>query len=125
MKGSYLFTSESVSEGHPDKIADQISDALLDAILQQDPNARVAAETVVKTGMVFIAGEINTSAWVDLEPLVRSTIINIGYTDPEMGFEGNACTVLNAIGKQSSDINAALTHGANQELCAGDQHRRF
>ncbi|NCF59678.1 MAG: methionine adenosyltransferase, partial [Gammaproteobacteria bacterium] len=104
MSDSFVFTSESVSEGHPDKIADQISDAVLDAILAEDPKARVACETLVKTGMAIIAGEVTTSAWVDLEEIVRGTIINIGYTDSSMGYDGHSCAVLNAIGKQSHNI---------------------
>src|SRR5690606_28741084 len=99
-----LFTSESVSEGHPDKIADQISDAVLDAILKQDPKARVACESYVKTGMVIVGGEISTSAWVDIEELARRTVRDIGYTSSDMGFDGDSCAVLNAIGKQSPDI---------------------
>ena len=104
----FLFTSESVSEGHPDKIADQISDAVLDAILKQDPKARVACETYVKTGMALVGGEITTSAWVDIEELTRKTINDIGYTSSEMGFDANSCAVLNAIGKQSPDINQGV-----------------
>lgn len=99
-----LFTSESVSEGHPDKIADQISDAVLDAIIEQDPKARVACESFVKTGMVVVGGEVTTSAWVDIEDLVRKTVSDIGYTSSDMGFDGASCAVLNAIGKQSPDI---------------------
>lgn len=102
---SYLFTSESVSEGHPDKVADQISDAVLDAILVQDPRARVACETMVKTGVAIIAGEITTSAWVDLEALTRKVIVDIGYNSSDVGFDGATCGVLNLIGKQSPDIN--------------------
>ena len=101
---NYLFTSESVSEGHPDKVADQVSDAILDAILAQDTQARVACETLVKTGMVIIAGEITTSAWVDMENVVRQTVRNIGYDNPAMGFDWESCAVLTAIGKQSQDI---------------------
>ncbi|MCK4869731.1 MAG: methionine adenosyltransferase, partial [Gammaproteobacteria bacterium] len=99
-----LFTSESVSEGHPDKIADQISDAVLDAIIAEDKNCRVACETLVKTGMVLVAGEITTNAWVDIEQLVRKTVNEIGYTHSDMGFDGNSCAVLTSIGKQSPDI---------------------
>ena len=123
-----LFTSESVSEGHPDKIADQISDAVLDAILAKDPDARVACETLVKTGMVMIAGEITTSAWVDLEPLVREVVCQIGYTSSDMGFDGNSCSVLNAIGKQSPDISMGVDGTDRQkdhELGAGDQGLMF
>ena len=104
MSDSFVFTSESVSEGHPDKIADQISDAILDAILAEDPRARVACETLVKTGVVIVAGEITTEAWVDFEQIVRDTVVDIGYDDSKMGFDGQSCAVLNAIGKQSSDI---------------------
>ena len=125
MNKSYLFTSESVSEGHPDKIADQISDAVLDAILTQDPNARVACETLVKTGMVLIGGEITTKAWVDLEHLTRKTINDIGFTHSDMGFDGNSCAVLNAIGKQSSDISLGVTAEKNKEQGAGDQGLMF
>lgn len=121
----FLFTSESVSEGHPDKIADQISDAVLDAILKQDPKARVACETYVKTGMALVGGEITTSAWVDIEELTRQTIRNIGYTSSEMGFDANSCAVLNAIGKQSSDINQGVDRGNPLEQGAGDQGIMF
>src|SRR5579872_7429911 len=99
-----LFTSESVSEGHPDKIADQISDAVLDAIIAQDKNARVACETLVKTGMVFVGGEITTSSWVDIEQLARKVIADIGYNSSEVGFDAHSCAVITAIGKQSGDI---------------------
>lgn len=108
MASQYLFTSESVSEGHPDKVADQISDTVLDAIIADDPQARVACETMVKTGMVIVAGEITTSAWIDLEDLVRDTILDIGYNSAEVGFDGATCAVLNAIGKQSPDINQGV-----------------
>ncbi|RTE85609.1 MULTISPECIES: methionine adenosyltransferase [Gammaproteobacteria] len=121
----HVFTSESVSEGHPDKIADQISDAVLDAILEQDPRARVACETFVKTGMVLVGGEINTSAWVDIEELTRETVRNIGYTHSDMGFDGSSCAVLNAIGKQSSDINQGVDRGDPAEQGAGDQGLMF
>lgn len=121
----FLFTSESVSEGHPDKIADQISDAVLDAILKQDPKARVACETYVKTGMALVGGEITTSAWVDIEELTRQTIKNIGYTSSEMGFDANSCAVLNAIGKQSSDINRGVDRDNPLEQGAGDQGIMF
>ncbi|MBS0357924.1 MAG: methionine adenosyltransferase [Proteobacteria bacterium] len=117
-----LFTSESVSEGHPDKIADQISDAILDAIIKQDPHARVACETLVKTGMVFIAGEITTKAWVDVEDIARKTIKEIGYNSSLMGFDGESCAVVTAIGKQSPDI----AQGVDQEKTgAGDQGLMF
>ena len=125
MSDSFVFTSESVSEGHPDKIADQISDAVLDAILAEDPKARVACETLVKTGMAIIAGEVTTSAWVDLEEIVRGTIINIGYTDSSMGYDGHSCAVLNAIGKQSHNIAQGVDRGAPEEQGAGDQGMMF
>ncbi|XKM13786.1 methionine adenosyltransferase [Orbaceae bacterium ac157xtp] len=121
----FLFTSESVSEGHPDKIADQISDVILDAILAQDPKARVACETYVKTGMALVGGEITTSAWVDVEELTRQTIKEIGYTNSDMGFDGSSCAVLNAIGKQSSDINQGVDRGNPVEQGAGDQGIMF
>ncbi|MED5526967.1 methionine adenosyltransferase [Gallaecimonas pentaromativorans] len=120
-----LFTSESVSEGHPDKIADQISDAVLDAILAQDPKARVACETYVKTGMVIVGGEITTSAWVDIEALARKTVREIGYTSSDMGFDGDSCAVLNAIGKQSPDIAMGVDRKDPYEQGAGDQGLMF
>ena len=120
-----LFTSESVSEGHPDKIADQISDAVLDAILSQDPMARVACESFVKTGMVLVGGEITTSAWVDIEELVRQTVRDIGYVHSDMGFDANSCAVLSAIGKQSPDINRGVDRKDPKELGAGDQGLMF
>lgn len=121
----HLFTSESVSEGHPDKIADQISDAVLDAILAQDPRARVACETYVKTGMVLVGGEINTNAWVDIEELTRSTVRKIGYTHSDMGFDADSCAVLNAIGKQSPDINQGVDRARPEDQGAGDQGLMF
>ena len=120
-----LFTSESVSEGHPDKIADQISDAVLDAILAQDTMARVACETFVKTGMVLVGGEITTSAWVDIEELVRNTVREIGYIHSDMGFDANSCAVLSAIGKQSPDINQGVDRKDPKELGAGDKGLMF
>jgi S-adenosylmethionine synthetase len=117
----YLFTSESVSEGHPDKIADQISDALLDEIIKQDLKARVACETYVKTGMVLVGGEITTTAWVDVEEITRNTINNIGYVNSETGFDANSCAVLSAIGKQSPDINQGVNRCNPLEQGAGDQ----
>ena len=125
MSNSFLFTSESVSEGHPDKIADQISDAVLDAILKQDPRARVACETMVKTGMALVAGEITTSAWIDLEDVVRGTIIGVGYNDSSMGFDGHSCAVLNAIGKQSPDIAQGVDRESAERQGAGDQGLMF
>lgn len=121
----HLFTSESVSEGHPDKIADQISDAVLDAILTQDPKARVACETFVKTGMVLVGGEINTNAWVDIEEITRNTVREIGYVHSDMGFDADSCAVLNAIGKQSPDINQGVDRASPEEQGAGDQGLMF
>jgi S-adenosylmethionine synthetase len=120
-----LFTSESVSEGHPDKIADQISDAVLDAIIAQDKHCRVACETIVKTGMVLIFGEITTSAWVDIEQLARETINEIGYNDRNLGFDGDSCAVLTAIGKQSPDIAQGVDRKQPAEQGAGDQGMVF
>jgi S-adenosylmethionine synthetase len=125
MSRDFLFTSESVSEGHPDKIADQISDGVLDAIIQQDLNCRVACETLVKTGMVLVAGEITTSAWVDIEHLTRGIINDIGYNSADLGFDGNSCSVLTAIGKQSTDIALGVDHREDSELGAGDQGIMF
>ncbi|MDR5861268.1 methionine adenosyltransferase [Halomonas eurihalina] len=120
-----LFTSESVSEGHPDKIADQISDAVLDAIIARDKNARVACETMVKTGVAIVAGEITTSAWVDLEDLVRRVILDIGYTSSDVGFDGETCGVLNLIGKQSVDIAQGVDRAKPEDQGAGDQGLMF
>lgn len=130
-----LFTSESVSEGHPDKIADQISDAVLDAILKQDPNGRVACETIVTTGMVFVFGEISTSAYVDIQSVVRQTILDIGYNDPSLGFDGNNCAVMVDINEQSPDIAGGVDHSietrdtndsdALDKIGAGDQGLMF
>ncbi len=125
MASSFLFTSESVSEGHPDKVADQISDAVLDAMLRQDRRARVACETLVKTGVAIIAGEVTTSAWVDLEDLVRKTILRIGYNSSEMGFDGATCAVLNLIGKQSGDIAMGVDREQERAQGAGDQGLMF
>ena len=119
------FTSESVSEGHPDKMADQISDAILDAIIAEDKEARVACETMVKTGMVIIAGEITTSAWIDLEELCRDVILDIGYNSSDVGFDGASCAIINAIGKQSPDIAMGVDDRANHEQGAGDQGLMF
>ncbi|MCC6554774.1 MAG: methionine adenosyltransferase [Polyangiaceae bacterium] len=123
----YQFTSESVTEGHPDKVCDQISDAILDGILEQDPTARVACETMVKTGMAIVAGEITTKAWVDMPVVVRSTIKDIGYTDSSMGFDWETCAVLTAIEKQSPDISRGVTEGEglHKEQGAGDQGLMF
>jgi S-adenosylmethionine synthetase len=125
MSNSFLFTSESVSEGHPDKISDQISDAVLDAILEQDASARVACETMVKTGMVIVAGEVTTTAWVDIEDLVRTTVLEIGYNDSDMGFDGASCAVLNALGKQSPDIAQGVDRASAEDQGAGDQGLMF
>ena len=120
-----LFTSESVSEGHPDKIADQISDAVLDKILEQDKHARVACETYVKTGMVIVGGEITTKAWVDIEEITRNVVRDIGYTSSAMGFDADSCAVLSAIGKQSPDIAQGVDNEATKQLGAGDQGMMF
>src|SRR5262245_22041227 len=107
---SFLFTSESVTEGHPDKIADQISDGVLDAVLTDDPYGRVACETLVNTGLVVVSGEISTETYVDIQEIARETIRGIGYTDPQLGFSGDDCAVLNAIDKQSPDIAQGVDH---------------
>ncbi|PZO34908.1 MAG: methionine adenosyltransferase [Shackletoniella antarctica] len=120
-----IFTSESVSEGHPDKMADQISDAVLDAILKEDLYARVAVETLVKTGMAVIAGEVRTDTYVDLEDIVRNVILGIGYDSSDVGFDGASCAVLNAIGKQSSDIAIGVDVAIDKDLGAGDQGLMF
>jgi len=125
MSGSYLFTSESVSEGHPDKVADQMSDAVLDAIIVQDRKARVACESLVKTGVAIIAGEVTTNAVVDFEPLIRKTICDIGYTSSEIGFDGKTCAVMNILGKQSPDIAQGVDRKKPEEQGAGDQGLMF
>ncbi|MES2217578.1 MAG: methionine adenosyltransferase [Pseudomonadota bacterium] len=125
MSRDFLFTSESVSEGHPDKIADQISDAVLDAILKQDKHARVACETFVKTGMVLVGGEISTNAWVDVESITRNVIRDIGYTSSTMGFDWQSCAVMSAIGKQSTDIAQGVDKAKLEEQGAGDQGLMF
>jgi len=125
MANDYIFTSESVSEGHPDKMADQISDAVLDSILAEDKNARVACETMVKTGLVIIAGEVTTTAYIDLEDLVRKTVLDIGYNGSDVGFDGATCSVLNALGKQSPDIAQGVDRSAPEEQGAGDQGLMF
>ena len=125
MSSSYLFTSESVSEGHPDKVADQISDAVLDAIMAVDPAGRVACETLIKTGVVVVAGEVTTSAWIDLEKLVRDTVLAIGYNSSEMGFDGASCGVVNIIGKQSPDIAMGVDRKSKRKQGAGDQGLMF
>ncbi|RDH82915.1 MAG: methionine adenosyltransferase [endosymbiont of Galathealinum brachiosum] len=127
MSKSHLFTSESVSEGHPDKVADQISDAILDAIFEQDPKARVACETLINTGMVVLSGEITTSAWVDMQQIVRDTVRDIGYTSSEMGFDADSCAVITSIDKQSPDIAMGVNEGEGDDLeqGAGDQGLMF
>ena len=127
MSRSRLLTSESVSEGHPDKMCDQISDTVLDAVLQQDPRGRVACETLVKTGMVIVAGEITTSATIDIEALIRQTVCDIGYDDARYGFDGSTCAVINALGKQSPDIAMGVNEGEgdDKEQGAGDQGMMF
>src|SRR6188508_3477178 len=125
MSGGFHFTSESVSEGHPDKVADQISDAVLDALLARDPKARVACETLVKTGVAVVAGEVTTSAWVDLEAIVRGVICDIGYTSSEVGFDGKTCGVVNIIGKQSGDIAQGVDRAKPEDQGAGDQGLMF
>lgn len=125
MANSHLFTSESVSEGHPDKVADQISDAILDAIFEQDTAARVACETMVNTGMVVISGEITTEAWVDMQDVVRQTVKRIGYNSSEMGFDWESCAVLTSIDKQSADIAMGVDESEDHEQGAGDQGLMF
>jgi len=120
-----IFTSESVSEGHPDKMADQISDAIVDAILTDDKEARIAVETLVKTGMVVVAGEVRTSTYVDLEDLIREVVLDIGYDSSDLGFDGASCAVLNAIGKQSPDIAMGVDEGEDKDMGAGDQGLMF
>ncbi len=125
MANRKLFTSESVSEGHPDKMADQISDAILDAILAEEPDSRVACETLIKTGFVLISGEITTNAWVDLESIVRQVICDIGYDHSDKGFDGHSCGVLNAIGKQSQNIAQGVARKDKRKQGAGDQGMMF
>ena len=125
MADNSVFTSESVSEGHPDKLSDQISDAILDALLEQDPDARVACETLVKTGMVVLAGEITSSANIDFEQVCRETIIDVGYDSSDVGFDGASCAVINALGKQSPDIAMGVDETADHEQGAGDQGLMF
>lgn len=125
MPNDFIFTSESVSEGHPDKVADQISDAVVDALLTEDPRSRVACETMVKTGMVILAGEITTNAWVDTEELVRKVVDDIGYNNCDVGFDSNTCAVVSAIGKQSTDIAMGVDESEDHEQGAGDQGLMF
>jgi S-adenosylmethionine synthetase len=125
MSKSYLFTSESVGEGHPDKMADQISDAILDAILAQEPRSRVACETLTKTGMVIVAGEITTNAVIEAEHIIRQVVLDIGYDHSDKGFDGNTCAVMNALGKQSQDIAQGVDRKSPEEQGAGDQGLMF
>ena len=125
MASSYLFTSESVSEGHPDKMCDQISDAVLDAAIKDDPSARVACETLTKTGLVMVAGEITTTSEMDVEKLVRQVVVDIGYDNPDVGFDGGSCRVINELGEQSSDIAQGVDRVAPEEQGAGDQGLMF
>lgn len=125
MSRAYSFTSESVSEGHPDKMCDQISDAIVDAILAQDPNARIACETLVKTGMVLLAGEVTTTAHIEFENVVRETVRAIGYTDSAMGFDSDTCAVINALGKQSPNIAQGVDRPNKEDQGAGDQGLMF
>jgi len=125
MSNYSVFTSESVSEGHPDKLADQISDAVVDAMLRDDPESRIAVETMVKTGMAIVAGEVRTSTYVDLEEIIREVILDIGYNNSEVGFDGASCAIINAIGKQSSDIAMGVDESGDKELGAGDQGLMF
>ena len=125
MSGSFIFTSESVSEGHPDKLCDAVSDAVLDAVLAQDTHARVACETVTKTGMVLLAGELTTTAHVDFEAVVRKTVVEIGYDSSEVGFDGNTCAVINALGHQSPDIAMGVDRSIDEDQGAGDQGLMF
>ncbi len=121
----FLFTSESVSEGHPDKMCDQISDAILDAVLRDDPGGRVACETLTKTGLVMVAGEITTSTYVDVEGIVRNTVTDIGYDDSDLGFDGNTCAVINELGEQSADIAQGVDRTQPEDQGAGDQGLMF
>ena len=125
MSNYSVFTSESVSEGHPDKLADQISDAVVDAMLRDDPESRIAVETMVKTGMAIVAGEVRTSTYVDLEEVIREVILDIGYNSSDVGFDGASCAIINAIGKQSSDIAIGVDESGDKELGAGDQGLMF
>jgi S-adenosylmethionine synthetase len=125
MPKDYLFTSESVTEGHPDKICDQISDGIVDALIEKDPLARIAVETLVKTGLAIVAGEVTTNAWIDIPKIVRGTICKIGYTDSAMGYDGNTCGVMVAIEGQSQDIARGVDEKSNKEQGAGDQGMMF
>jgi S-adenosylmethionine synthetase len=120
---AYLFTSESVSEGHPDKVADQISDAILDALLEQDPHSRVAVETLVTTGLVVLSGEVTTKAYVDVQQIARDVIARIGYTDPQLRFDAESCGVLSSIHEQSPDIKQGVDEGAGLHADQGREIR--
>jgi S-adenosylmethionine synthetase len=125
MSDTFIFTSESVSEGHPDKLCDAVSDAILDAVLSQDKHARVACETLAKTGMVILAGELTTTAHIDFESIVRNTVNSIGYDNSEVGFDGNTCAVINALGHQSPDIAMGVDRSIDEDQGAGDQGLMF
>ena len=125
MSESFIFTSESVSEGHPDKLCDAVSDAILDAVLTQDIHARVACETVAKTGMIMLVGELTTTAHIDFEAVVRKTVVEIGYDSSEIGFDGNTCAVINALGQQSHDIAMGVDRSIDEDQGAGDQGLMF
>lgn len=125
MPDSFIFTSESVSEGHPDKLCDAVSDAVLDAVLEQDKHARVACETVAKTGLIMLAGELTTSAHIDFESIVRKTVCDIGYDNSDVGFDGNTCAVINALGHQSHDIAMGVDRTVDEDQGAGDQGLMF
>ena len=125
MPKDYLCTSEAVTEGHPDKICDQISDGVVDALIEKDPHARIAVETLVKTGLAIVAGEVTTNAWIDIPKIVRNTITRIGYTDSAMGYDGHTCGVMVAIEGQSQDIARGVDEGAKKEQGAGDQGMMF
>ena len=120
-----VFTSESVSEGHPDKVADQVSDAIVDAMIEQDPDSRVACETMIKTGMVAVAGETRSHSKINVEEIIRKTIADIGYDNEEVGFNANDCTVINALGMQSTDIAMGVDESGAHEQGAGDQGLMF
>ena len=127
MSNDYIFTSESVSAGHPDKMADLVSDTIVDAIIEQDPHARIACETATKTGMVMLLGEITTGAQIDFEGLVRDTVCEIGYNDSDVGFDGKTCAVLNVLGEQSKDIAQGVDRDVSDRATqgAGDQGLMF
>src|SRR3989344_5960325 len=125
MARNYFFTSESVTEAHPDKMCDQISDAILDAMIRGDPNSRVAVETATKTGLILVFGEVTTKTYVDIQSIVRNTIREIGYNKPEYGFDADACSVLISLSEQSGDIAQGVNAGKSKEQGAGDQGMMF